>query len=105
MPCRKYYLPLRLYFRILNKSGLNERQVDVLLFFKGKGEIISSEYATKYNVADRTARRDLSELCPNCPNLEKTKIKEVSCPEFALLSKIGTSGANIWYEMVGQMGQ
>jgi len=46
----------------LNKLGLNERQVDALMFFKDKGEIISSEYATKYNVADRTARRDLSEL-------------------------------------------
>ena len=46
----------------LNNLGLNERQVDALLFFKDKGEIISSEYAKKYNVSDRTARRDLSEL-------------------------------------------
>ena len=46
----------------LNKLGLNERQVDALLFFKDKGEIISSEYATKYTIADRTVRRDLSEL-------------------------------------------
>jgi len=46
----------------LSKLGLNERQVDALLFFKDKGEIISSEYAKKYNISDRTARRDLSEL-------------------------------------------
>ncbi|MDR2205638.1 MAG: DeoR family transcriptional regulator [Flavobacteriaceae bacterium] len=46
----------------LSKLGLNERQIDALLFFKEKGEITSSEYAAKYNVSDRTARRDLSEL-------------------------------------------
>jgi ATP-dependent DNA helicase RecG len=46
----------------LSKLGLNERQVDALLFFKEKGEITSSEYAEKYSVSDRTARRDLSEL-------------------------------------------
>ncbi|MDR1975046.1 MAG: putative DNA binding domain-containing protein [Bacteroidales bacterium] len=46
----------------LSNRGLNERQVDALLFFKSKGEITSSEYAEKYNVSDRTARRDLSEL-------------------------------------------
>jgi len=46
----------------LNMLGLNERQVDALLFFKDKGKITSSEYAEKYEVSDRTARRDLSEL-------------------------------------------
>lgn len=46
----------------LSKLGLNERQVDALLFFKQKGKIFSSEYAEKYNISDRTARRDLSEL-------------------------------------------
>jgi len=42
--------------------GLNERQLDALLFFKTKGEIISSEYVKRYNINDRTARRDLTEL-------------------------------------------
>jgi ATP-dependent DNA helicase RecG len=46
----------------LSNRGLNERQVDALLFFKSKGEITSSEYAEKYNVTDRTARTDLTEL-------------------------------------------
>ena len=46
----------------LSNLGLNERQIDALSYFKGKGEITSSEYAKKYNVSDRTARRDLSEL-------------------------------------------
>jgi ATP-dependent DNA helicase RecG len=53
----------------LSKLGLNERQVDALVYFKSKGEITSSEYAKKYNVSDRTARRDLSEL------IEKKLIK------------------------------
>ncbi|GHT62423.1 ATP-dependent DNA helicase [Bacteroidia bacterium] len=46
----------------LSNRGLNERQIDALLFFKEKGEITSSEYAEKYNVSDRTARTDLTEL-------------------------------------------
>jgi len=46
----------------LSKLGLNERQIDALLYFKSKGKITSSEYAEKYNISDRTARRDLSEL-------------------------------------------
>ena len=49
----------------LSKLGLNDRQIDALLFFKSKGEITSSEYAEKYNISDRTARRDLSELTEN----------------------------------------
>jgi ATP-dependent DNA helicase RecG len=46
----------------LSKLGLNERQIDALLFFKEKGEILSSEYAQRYKISDRTARRDLVEL-------------------------------------------
>ncbi len=46
----------------LTGLGLNERQVDALLFFKFKGEIVTSEYLKRYNITDRTARRDLKEL-------------------------------------------
>jgi len=46
----------------LKKLGLNERQIDAILFYQSKGEITSSEYAERYKVSDRTARRDLSEL-------------------------------------------
>ncbi|MDR3188802.1 MAG: putative DNA binding domain-containing protein [Prevotellaceae bacterium] len=46
----------------LKKLGLNDRQVEALLFFKETGEITTSEYAKKYNVTDRTARTDLNEL-------------------------------------------
>ncbi len=48
--------------KYLNALNLNERQFDALLFFKSKGEILSSEYLKKYAVTDRTARYDLSEL-------------------------------------------
>lgn len=46
----------------LTKLGLNERQVDALLYFREKGEIVTSEYAQRYNITDRTARRDLVEM-------------------------------------------
>lgn len=46
----------------LQKLGLNKRQVDAILFYKSKGEIIGLEYAERYKIAERTARTDLSEL-------------------------------------------
>jgi ATP-dependent DNA helicase RecG len=46
----------------LSGRGLNERQVDALLFFKAKGEITNSEYINKFSVAERTARYDLTDL-------------------------------------------
>lgn len=46
----------------LDNLGLNNRQIDALLFFKEKGEIISSDYQTHFNIAERTARYDLTEL-------------------------------------------
>ncbi len=42
--------------------GLNDRQLDALIFFKSKGGIFSSEYVDRYKVSDRTARYDLAEL-------------------------------------------
>ena len=46
----------------LSKLNLNKRQIDALLLLKEKKEITSSEYAEKYNISNRTAQRDLSEL-------------------------------------------
>jgi ATP-dependent DNA helicase RecG len=46
----------------LKALGLNDRQIDALLFFKEKGEITTSEYAKKYEVTDRTARTDLNKM-------------------------------------------
>jgi Fic family protein len=41
---------------------LNERQIDTLIYFKLKGEIMSSEYAERFKISDRTARNDLMKL-------------------------------------------
>lgn len=46
----------------LSNLELNERQLDALLFFKSKGEILSSEYMKQFNITDRTARYDLTDL-------------------------------------------
>jgi ATP-dependent DNA helicase RecG len=46
----------------LSILGLNERQLDALLYFKSKGEIFSSQYQARFNIAARTARYDLTDL-------------------------------------------
>ena len=46
----------------LSELDLNERQIDALIHFKSKGEIVSSEYAEKYNITERMARNDLRNL-------------------------------------------
>ncbi|WP_439489720.1 ATP-binding protein [Algoriphagus sp.] len=43
----------------LETLDLNERQLNALLLFKEKGEIVNSEYVAQYNITDKTARRDL----------------------------------------------
>jgi len=46
----------------LKEMGLNERQIDTVLFVKEKGEITTSAYTNRYDIAERTARNDLNEL-------------------------------------------
>jgi ATP-dependent DNA helicase RecG len=46
----------------LIKWGLNERQIDAILFFKVQRAITGAEYAKRYNIAERTARVDLADL-------------------------------------------
>ena len=46
----------------LSQFDLNERQLEALLLWKSKGEIITSAYAEKFDIVDRTARRDIAEL-------------------------------------------
>lgn len=48
--------------KFLSKLHLNERQFDALMYFKQQREIVTSEYIGRYDVVDRTARRDLVEL-------------------------------------------
>ncbi len=49
-------------FEYLCNLKLNERQLDALIYFKSKREIVTSDYVKKYTVNERTARRDLIEL-------------------------------------------
>ena len=46
----------------LQQLGLNDRQIDALLFYKNKKEITGFEYAERYKIAERTARADLADL-------------------------------------------
>lgn len=46
----------------LSNLNLNERQLDAILFFKQEREIVTSVYTKRYNINERTARRDLIEL-------------------------------------------
>lgn len=48
--------------KYLKELELNERQLDALLHFKAKRQIVTSEYMKRYEITDRTARRDLTEL-------------------------------------------
>ncbi|MDR1594712.1 MAG: putative DNA binding domain-containing protein [Prevotellaceae bacterium] len=73
----------------LKKTGLNERQIKAVLYVKENGKITNNEYQKINSVSKRTATNDLTELTT----------------KFSIIKKIGTSGANIWYEIVGQVGQ
>ena len=46
----------------LKKIGLNERQFRAVEYIKDRGEITTSAYMNVFNVSERTARNDLSEL-------------------------------------------
>ncbi len=46
----------------LSAFNLNERQLDALAFFRKMGKISTVEYMKHYNISERTARYDLSEL-------------------------------------------
>ncbi|MCL2042196.1 MAG: transcriptional regulator, partial [Bacteroidales bacterium] len=73
----------------LSKLGLNDRQIKAVLYVRENGKITNKEYQKINSVSKRTATNDLTELVN----------------EFAILKKIGTSGSNIWYELVGQVGR
>ena len=70
----------------LQTLGLNDRQVKAVLFAKEKGKITNSDYQTLNDISKRTATTELTELAD----------------KFKVLTKIGTSGAGIFYTIVGQ---
>ena len=47
---------------VLDRFKLNKRQVEALELWYNRGEITSKEYGEHFQITDRTARRDLSEL-------------------------------------------
>ncbi|MDZ7807704.1 MAG: DeoR family transcriptional regulator [Gracilimonas sp.] len=46
----------------MKKLGLNEQQIEAVKFVKNHAQITNAEYQEKFNVARRTATRDLKEL-------------------------------------------
>ncbi|MEN5435840.1 ATP-binding protein [Sphingobacterium faecium] len=66
--------------------GLNNRQVNAVLFAREKGKITNSNYQTLNNISKRTATTELTELVD----------------KFKVLLKTGTSGSSISYKIVGQ---
>jgi len=46
----------------LRELDLNKRQIAALLFWKNEKEMLSSNYAEKFSISDRTALRDLKEM-------------------------------------------
>lgn len=70
----------------LQTHGLNDRQVKAVLFAKDKGKITNSDYQTLNDISKRTATTELTELAD----------------KFKILTKTGTSGAGIYYKIVGQ---
>ena len=70
----------------LQSLGLNDRQVKAVLYAKDKGKITNSDYQTLNDISKRTATTELTELAD----------------KFKILTKTGTSGAGIYYKIVGQ---
>ena len=48
---------------MMKKADLNERQIEAVKFVKIKGKITNAEYREICHVTDRTALRDLTDLC------------------------------------------
>lgn len=67
----------------LEKMGLNERQVEAVLFVKRKKRISNSEYQELYDISKATATRDLTELVA----------------KWELFDKVGQTGAGTSYTL------
>lgn len=70
----------------LQKLGLNERQIKAVLFVKDRKKITNSDYQVLNEISKRTATTELTELTN----------------KFKVLTKVGASGAGIYYKLVGQ---
>ncbi|MDD3860836.1 MAG: ATP-binding protein [Bacteroidales bacterium] len=70
----------------LQSIGLNDRQINAVLFIKEKGKISNKDYQEINNVSKRTATTELTELT------ERHKV----------VLKVGKSGAGVSYVKIGQ---
>jgi len=69
----------------LKELGLNDRQIKAVMYVKKEEKITNTEYRTLFGVSDRTALRDLTELC-----------------EKNILKRIGVTGRKTEYVIVRQ---
>ncbi len=70
----------------LSGLGLNERQINAVLFAKEKGKISNKEFQEINSISKRTATNELTELVN----------------KYQILIKSGTHGAGISYKPIGQ---
>lgn len=99
LPRPEYYFDMSGFFvkfsrdiyshEFLSKSGLNERQINAVLFVRKSGRITNTEYQSINSVSKRTASNELSDLVS----------------KFKFFEKEGSRGAGIFYKKVGQKTQ
>lgn len=70
----------------LESLGLNDRQIKAVLFAKENGKVTNKDYQELTKMSKRTATNELTELVD----------------DFKVLEKIGTSGAGVFYQPIGQ---
>jgi len=69
----------------LKKMGLNERQIKAVMYVKEQGKITNKEYREIFTMTDRTALRDLTDIC-----------------EKGVFQKVGKTGRKIEYIITRQ---
>jgi ATP-dependent DNA helicase RecG len=69
----------------LLKKGLNQRQIKAVMYVKQKGRITNREYREMFNIKNRMALIDLSDLC-----------------EKQILTRVGKTGRGTEYILIGQ---
>ncbi|MDI6738729.1 MAG: transcriptional regulator, partial [Nanoarchaeota archaeon] len=69
----------------LQKIGLNERQIKAVMYVKQTGRITNREYREMFNIKNRMALMDLSDLCNK-----------------RILTRVGKTGRGTEYILIGQ---
>ena len=69
----------------LQKLGLNERQIKAVIYVKQKGRVTNREYREMFNIKNRMALIDLSDLCNK-----------------RILTRVGKTGRGTEYILIGQ---